>query len=107
MTDSEQADQHFELALDAYYDESRPRLAIKHLRKAIRLMPERAGYCSALGQILHEQGKRRSAEQYYRRALALDYEDTRALFGLGVLLQQRVDDQEAMYLYFRHLYLER
>ena len=97
------ADRFYELALHYYYEKQRPDLAIEQLEKAIQLEPENPELFSTLAQIFYEQARLKDAERLFRKALELDYSHQRSLKGLGFICQQRGEDEEAIYYYYRCL----
>ena len=70
----------------AYYNDSQPRTAEKHLRRALELEPEYAKAHCNLAVMLHAQRRLGDARLHYEAALAADSTMVEAMAGLGTLL---------------------
>jgi tetratricopeptide (TPR) repeat protein len=93
------------VGLENYLQQDLASAAVNY-QEAIVLRPHDPTLQSALGQVYYGQGKVEEAEKQFRKALEYDYRNLRALKGLGILLQEKDDLVDAMYLYLRYLEVE-
>lgn len=70
----------------AYFEDSQPRKAEKHLRLALEMEPDFTEAHCNLAVILHAQRRLSGARQHYEAALASDSTMVEAVAGLGTLL---------------------
>ena len=80
--------------------------AASYYQKAIEWRPHDGNLHCSLGQVYLEQARTDEAEKEFRKALDYEYQNMRALKGLGVVLQEKDDLSGAMYLYLRYLELD-
>jgi len=80
--------------------------AASYYQEAIVWQPHDGNLHCALGQVYFEQARTEQAEKQFRKALDYEYQNLRALKGLGLVLQQKGDLAAAMYLYLRYLELD-
>jgi Flp pilus assembly protein TadD/4-amino-4-deoxy-L-arabinose transferase-like glycosyltransferase len=70
--------------------------AIAELRRRAESNPAAAENYADLGSLLDNQGRREEAEQFYRRAVALDANSTTGNYNLGIILAKRGQLSEAI-----------
>jgi Flp pilus assembly protein TadD len=70
--------------------------AIAELRRRAESNPATAENYADLGSLLDNQGRREEAEQFYRRAVALDGNSTKGNYNLGIILTKRGELSEAI-----------
>jgi|GEM_PF-260680 len=71
-------------------------LAIAELRRRAESNPATAENYADLGSLLDNQGRREEAEQFYRRAVAVDGSSTNGNYHLGIILTKRGQLSEAI-----------
>jgi len=84
------------------YDRSgRAPLAIKTMRRAIDINPQRADYHNVLGVMHRQQGEFKEARQAYEQALALDPAYAPAQLNLGILWDIYLQEPDKALAYYQ------